>query len=60
MLDLTTDVSSDGVFSSAELGLQMLRWPFEQEFGDSDDTDEPTFVATYGLELLRLTHQLEG
>ncbi|MDH3296270.1 MAG: hypothetical protein OER95_18275 [Acidimicrobiia bacterium] len=57
------DVEGDGVFSSAELGLQTLRWPFEQEFGDPADDDgggfEMSFVATYPLELLRLTHELE-
>ena len=55
------DVDDDDVFGSAELGLQMLRWPFEQEFGDPDDDDgdelELSFVATYPLQLLRLTHQ---
>ncbi len=58
------DVEDDGVFSSAELGLQTLRWPFEQEFGDPADTGngggfEVSFVATYPLELLRITHELE-
>lgn len=62
MLDNGGDVEGDGVFSSAELGLQMLRWPFEQQFGEPDTADggfELSFVATYDLELLRLTHQLE-
>lgn len=58
------DVDTDGVFSSAELGLQMLRWPFEQQFGDPADSGdgggfELSFVATYDVELLRLTHRLE-
>jgi hypothetical protein len=62
---LTHDVHTDddGVVSSAELGLQMLRWPFEQQFGEPEDTGdggfELSFVATYDLELLRLTHRLE-
>lgn len=59
--DVHTD--RDGVVSSAELGLQMLRWPFEQQFGEPEDTDEDgfelSFVATYDLGLLRLTHRLE-
>jgi hypothetical protein len=61
MLREGADVEDDDVFSSAELGLQMLRWPFEQEFGDPDDDNgdelELSFVATYPLQLLRLTHQ---
>lgn len=64
MLDGGGDVEGDGVFSAAELGLQMLRWPFEQEFGDPADSDaggfEISFVATYSVDDLRLTHQLEN
>lgn len=47
-----------GTVSSAEMGLQMLRFPFEQQFGESDD-DLPTFVATFPIELLRQTWNLD-
>lgn len=46
--------------SSAEMGLQMLRFPFEQEFGEPDDDADSTFVTTYGLELLQQTYSLEN
>lgn len=61
MLDGGGDVDEDGVFSSAELGLQMLRWPFEQQFGEPEDEDVDfglSFVATYTKDLLVKTHQL--
>lgn len=62
MLDSGGDVDEDGGFSSAELGLQTLRWPFQQEFGEPPDGEGDfglSFVATYGVGLLRLTHVVE-
>jgi hypothetical protein len=49
-----------GTVSSAEMGLQMLRFPFEQEFGEPEDDAGSTFVATYALELLQQTYNLEN
>jgi hypothetical protein len=47
-----------GTVSSAQVGLQMLRFPFEQQFGRSDDAPS-TFVATFPIELLAQTWSLE-
>ena len=44
---------------SADVGLQMLQSPFEQQFEDTGE--EPNiFVATVDRTLLRQTHQLEA
>jgi hypothetical protein len=47
-----------GNVSSAQMGLQMLRFPFEQQFGESDDAPS-TFVATFPLNKLRQTWSVE-
>jgi hypothetical protein len=48
-----------GSVSSGEMGLQMLRFPFEQQFGEPEEEAGPSFVATYPLELLQQTYSVE-
>ena len=52
------DDHTGGQVSSAEMGLQMLRFPYEQQFGDApSDPDRSTFVATYPFTDLVATFQ---